>query len=591
MSKKLFFLFPILAILMIIGCALPVAFAAKESGLEVEYTVPVTNCNVGEKVKLPEVVAVSPDRVSSITLSVKKPSGAEAPVKANAFFADEAGEFKVYIVVVGVNGDSNTEFYSVNATVADYPFLVNAPYVPDVYLSGKTYKVPVAKFVDYTGSAPVDVEYRVEYHDEAGKVSAVNGTFVPTVLSSGNKVKLKYIAEKGGKQNTVTYEIPVMIADGKDEAGYTVYDYANLFYSQGAGVVSVSDKGVELSASQNAKFYFANALNASFKFEFLSVQGFNSFGGVRAVITDALDKDVSISLTVKRTDAPRTTTLVLNDEQSYTANGSFNDLIGGVKFEFNNANCFVKDNTSANVCRITKTLNGDDFSGFPSKRVYLTFEIIDANVAYKLNVTQINSHYFSQDGYDGIPPFVVLEDYVKMDANVGDKVVVPAGFAADVVDANAKAYVTVTKNNVHVKDVNGTPINKLVADRVYEFVAEETGSYVIQYFASDESENVYDVGYYTVYVSDNESPVVTLKSSLKPSYTWGSTITIPEFDATDNGGVINSLVYVTGPLSGFKIVNPGDSFTFNAYGKYFIHYMIYDDFGNLALIDLTVEVV
>lgn len=591
MSKKLFFALPILAILMIIGCAFPVVFAARESGLEVEYTAPVTECNVGERVALPKVTAVYPDRVASVTLSVKKPSGAEATVKANEFVADEAGAFTVYIVVAGVNGATDTVFYTVTATVADYPVMTSTPYIPDVYLSGKTYAVPKAEFTDYSSGEPLSADYRAECTGESGSVTVLGETFVPAVSVGGNKIKLTYIAGKGDKQNSVSYDIPVMIAGETDAYGYPVYDYASLFYSHGGGIATVTDNGVELSATSDAKFSFANRVNASFKFELLPVKGFNSFGGVRVVVTDALDKNVSISLTVKKGDTDRTSTMVLNDGQGYSANGSLTDYNSGVKFEFNNVNCFIKDNLSANVCRVTECLNGEEFTGFPSKTVYMTFEIIETNVASKVNVAQINSHYFSTDGYDAIPPIVVLEKYVKNSVNVGETVVVPAGYAADVVDPNAKAYVSVTKGGAAVKDVSGTEIRKLSADKAYEFSAAETGEYVILYTAVDESENVYDVGYYTVYVTDDESPVLTLNTTLNSSYSWGSKITIPEFTATDNGGTVNTIVYITGPSAGYKVVKAGDSYTFTAYGKHYIRYMAYDAFGNVTVLTLTVEVV
>lgn len=70
----------------------------------------------------------------------------------------------------------------------------------------------------------------------------------------------------------------------------------------------------------------------------------------------------------------------------------------------------------------------------------------------------------------------------------------------------------------------------------------------------DKSGNTYDVGYYTVYVTNKTALAVSLKSSLKATYSWGETIVIPEAAVVDGA---ETLIYVTGPKTGYKIVRQG----------------------------------
>ena len=587
MRKKSLIILPVL-LFVTLFCALSLGFTKKGNDLEISYEIPKTESYVGERVDLPEIFTVHPDRVRDIVITVKSPAGEEIAVEENAFRASAAGEYKVYIVAIGRDGDTYTEFYSVNVSVAKFPVLTSEPNVPVMYLSGNVYAVPAAEFTDFNTATPTVTAYTAEYIDESGNASEVGDTFSPKVSVSGTKIRLKYTAKSSlDSENSVVYEIPVSIAEKSDEYGIPVYDYAEMFYCGGSGIAKMGEKGVQFAFSEPVKYDFANKVNASFKVELSSEQGVNGFDAVKVTARDAQNKNVALSFTVYKNADGANSSVVLNDGQAYAAGGSLADFKDGFKLEFDNVSGYVKDGKGNRICKVGQFYNGAVFDGFPSKMVYLSFEILQVSGNSKMNVVQINSHYFTSDGYDGIAPFVVLDGYVKTSYVLGDTIVIPKGNAVDVADPDAHAFVTVRKNNAVVTSTGGKAIDELSANAAYSIAASETGEYILQYTAVDKSGNIYDVGYYTVYVTNKTALAVSLKSSLKATYSWGETIVIPEAAVGDGA---ETLIYVTGPKTGYKIVQAGDSYKFESYGKYYIHYFVYDSFGNIGSIDLMVEV-
>lgn len=465
---------------------------------------------------------------------------------------------------------SCVNFYNVQAVADEEIFTSDSAAVTVAY--GE--KLVVPEIVDFTKKAVSSLDIRLY----------TGGSELKSGLSVGEEINL-YGEETG---------------EGTYILRYTVID---VFGGEHTKEIGITAKGKEFYAEIKIdKDYYAGdridlpdpemsgALYESHASEVRVNKYYRVEGGTKWLSADegfAVHSNAYVDLKYSVYADGANSSVVLNDGQAYAAGGSLADFKDGFKLEFDNVSGYVKDGKGNRICKVGQFYNGAVFDGFPSKMVYLSFEILQVSGNSKMNVVQINSHYFTSDGYDGIAPFVVLDGYVKTSCVLGDTIVIPKGNAVDVADPDAHAFVTVRKNNAIVTSTGGKAIDELSANAAYSIAASETGEYILQYTAVDKSGNTYDVGYYTVYVTNKTALAVSLKSSLKATYSWGETIVIPEAAVGDGA---ETLIYVTGPKTGYKIVQAGDSYKFESYGKYYIHYFVYDSFGNIGSIDLMVEV-
>ena len=141
----------------------------------------------------------------------------------------------------------------------------------------------------------------------------------------------------------------------------------------------MGEKGVQFAFSEPVKYDFANKVNASFKVELSSEQGVNGFDAVKVTARDAQNKNVALSFTVYKNADGANSSVVLNDGQAYAAGGSLADFKDGFKLEFDNASGYVKDGKGNRICKVGQFYNGAVFDGFPSKMVYLSFEILEVS--------------------------------------------------------------------------------------------------------------------------------------------------------------------------------------------------------------------
>ena len=84
MRKKSLIILPVL-LFVTLFCALSLGFTKKGNDLEISYEIPKTESYVGERVNLPEIFTVHPDRVRDIVITVKSPAGEEIAVEENSF--------------------------------------------------------------------------------------------------------------------------------------------------------------------------------------------------------------------------------------------------------------------------------------------------------------------------------------------------------------------------------------------------------------------------------------------------------------------------------------------------------------------------
>lgn len=568
--------------------------ASAVNDLEVSYEYVQSEALLGERVRFPQVKAVNPEFVQSITVAVKTPSGKTVFADDKYFVPEEEGEYKFFVTVKSYGEDVLIESKKLTVTKADYPVLASEPYIPEAFVSGEVYSVPSAKFVDYNAQTPADVNYTVKYVTANGADSVVSGTFTPTALVHGDKIKLIYTATSAitGKSNVLEYSVPVLVASLGAEDGTPRYAYEKLFYSENGAELSAGADGVRIGLTKPSSVIFANKISADFSLRLLP-EAANSFDNAVITVTDSENKDISVSLEIIKNGGLSTQSTLVVCGKSFTVSGSLLDLKDGIGLEFNNRSCYIKSDDGSDVAKITEADDGSSFSGFPSGSVYLKINVKTVNAASALLVNHLNKHYFDADGFDFVAPSVVQKTQLKKSAiYAGETIKVPAATSADVIDPDVTVTVSVKKEggSDFMRDVNGTPINNLVCDKDYYFVASEPGNYMVTYTACDASGNYYLTGQNLVYVWDGSAPKISINSAIPSTVKKGGKITLPSYQASDNGKY-TVMVYAVCPNSGYVMLDSGQSFTFTDKGTYYFHYCVFDEYFNFADVVVKTECV
>ena len=180
------------------------AIASQTNWLSVSYSNKQCETLVGQSVELPTVSPVYPDKVDRIYFSVESPTGKPVENDGVTFLAEEQGDYTVFVCVIGKDGNSYVESYSVTAIKSDKPVLSVKPAIPMAFLEGSEYTVPTATFIDYNTEVPTEVEYSVYLIDEFGSETLLSQNIIPTVSLHGAKIGLKYVATSLATAQTET---------------------------------------------------------------------------------------------------------------------------------------------------------------------------------------------------------------------------------------------------------------------------------------------------------------------------------------------------------------------------------------------------
>ena len=107
--------------LLVTGLFVVSVSAADVNWLAVKYENKQTRAFLGEKIVLPETKPVYPQKVASYFYVVESPDGKTVMVEDDDFFVEKEGTYKVYICVVGNDGSTYSEYYSVTAEKSSAP--------------------------------------------------------------------------------------------------------------------------------------------------------------------------------------------------------------------------------------------------------------------------------------------------------------------------------------------------------------------------------------------------------------------------------------------------------------------------------------
>jgi hypothetical protein len=594
----------VVALLFVLVLLLGGLFGGMTAGAEQQNDLAVrylhgkqTTAFLGESVKTAKATPVYPDKVDHVSYLVETPDGDTFAVENGKFTPEKAGEYVVHVCVVGNDATTYVESYVVSVTKSEKPIMTSAPVLPAAFIEGFAYRAPVAQFTDYNGATAKEVKYDVYYVDENGEETVVSDTFSPTISLHGEDIALKYVATSTvtGQTQEKWFNVPVLQALGEDEYGDTLYNYQNMFVTDGVSSTNISKDGCIFYGSNDFKVTYANLLKADgCGFGLASLKGMANFGTLRITITDSVDKNAYVTLDVSAIDE-NLSKIVVNSATTKTVNGSVLNTDTGFWFAFENDTLKLFDTTYTLITTVATTGSGEKFEGFKSNKVIVSVEAKSLIAKSALVIYEVNGQSFNIDyRYDRIKPFVATERELPIRYGVGDTIVIPKAYAIDIIDPTVRATVTVTDKatGMPITTVDGTVLDGVLAEKEYAFVVSAPSEYHVEYYAKDVNGRYTDIPSYDLLVRDETAPTLNVTSDIPSAVGVGSWINIPTFTYEDDYSTkeeMKTLVTISVPDGNYDTVQAGEKYTFDAVGVYHIRFTVIDAYFNMTTVEYVVE--
>lgn len=503
----------------------------------------------------------------------------EIPVKGNDIMGyylvpEETG---IYTIKAGYQDlIGNTNYYEYNLLVLKQskPAFKNDAELPQQFVQTVKYLLPE---LYATNTQKSEVLATVTIKDGTGERTYTYGSDVTFTPDINGKAIITYTAGA----NSISYSIPVISM--KNELNEI--DLNKYFEITGNGAKELQTAGMFISANGNGGIKMVQTqLARDLTFTVKPVNMPKDFNRFNVILTDSVDASISVKLTIDATNGP--VDLLVNGNLAHNDiyASVINDKIFTIKYDLL-TNSFLVDNNYS--CGIKKTVQGEDFNGFPSSRVIVSFEVEDCvNASSGIILTKINSQQINAGiKRDTVRPMIYLPqeygNYIRKEGSVID--IIPA-IAGDVLSPYTKVTFSVTFNGKAYVDENGKEFTNIDATKSgYKIVLSERGEYLITYSAVDWA-NVRVNLPIRLEVLDEKPPVITISGTIPTTVSAGK-IKLPIITATDNASEEkNIVIYATviDPYGNMQYV-VDRSFTVKYKGVYELIITAMDQEGNIAM--------
>lgn len=484
---------------------------------------------------------------------------------------------------------TDTASYSVTIAPATGPYIEDDIVLPAYFIAGAKYELPEKYGYTFENGEPVEMLCSISV--SSGTIDEDN---IFTVTSA-TSVTITYSLD----EEEIYRTIPVIgVGYGETDGGFMPQNY---FIHDGfTAVVNNSDIQYTISGSSSyvedgsASLSFINAIQAKdLLLQFTVGAEESGYEQLTIWLTDSENSDIALKLTFINTGG--SSNFLLNDTDLYTGLSS---VFGSTSSGFS-----VSYTESSNLLNYTSSLGvypqydyyGNAFNGFPSGKVYLTFELegIDGSSVAGIRIGTINNQGFgtslAEEGDLRAPEVIFTR--ITGERTVGDTVTLPAAFAADVLDPYVDCTLTVYYNNQPVSDVNGLLLQNVDPTVEYTILLSEFGSYRIAYTVSDGNGNTLTSGHqYVINVNDVQPPEVVI-GSYSSNVSVGSSVTAAEVtlsdDNTDPAEIILR-IYLYAPDGTVTNITESGSFTAETSGIYKVYYHATDAAGNVNIVGYSI---
>lgn len=551
----------------------------EKDSLSATVLTPSGSCLAGEKVKVSDISVNNYCGKTSYTVKAMEKNGKAEYVCENGYFAPEyAGEYSIVYTVKDYNETATAE-YAFNVSANSTPKFSETPSFNKYYLKDCPYALPKAYAVSYLNGSPENIGYTVKLDGVA-----LSGTDKISFLSEGNHL-IEYVADNGEKTETLSYNI-VCVDVGFTEYGDEIRaeDY---FYPNGVTTSATANGVVVETESNGASTEFITAIPArllTVDFTLGVKNGSeiskNGFSVLNIYLTDTVcDKKIKFTLTKNGEDAS-----VLSDSTGKKIKTSANFTDGErivFSYDDNIKGCTVN---SSDCLTVTETESGENFDGFGSSDVLVSFEFNEVSNSSAIKVLSIDNQVLSNSRGDGVSPNVILEQYVGGEKVIGDKVVIPRAFVCDILSPLLKVNYSVTApDGKPVVSSDGVILDKNNAkfDKTYGFEINQVGNYIVSIQAIDYFENQTMSFSYAIVVVDSQKPKIKISTETQNAKP-GETVKVREVEVSGNDDN-EVLIYSLSPEGVLTAVKDGE-FKIESIGVYKVYYFTYDKAGNMSYV-------
>ncbi len=558
--------------------------------LEISLSQSEGSALTGTYVTLPQATVVGAHGTYSVTVKAIL-NGEEGIIEGNQFRPMQAGAYTVSYTAKDFTGQTATANYALLVNVSDKPVFMDEVVMPRYMIGGYEHKLPILPAYDFhKNGAAVDTEIWIKEGDNAER--KIDGNFfTPALSDSPYDLTVTYLAK------TVT---------GEERKSYTVPCYS---YKVGEGAeknkMFVVDEGITADyaslrgSTQYAYFFTSGTQGESKSIEFVNAVYANGFASnfsllaesanykkLNVYLTDAVDSSLQIKVSYFLDGEG--VRVAINDGTQYATSYEQSDL--SLQFD-NQDSAFLLDGGSSKYA-VTTTLQGLPFSGFTSKKVYVTYEMegIEGNAGLVVNSINGQNLTNSTSERSLVEAEVVLNGSYTSRAALNTTMKILSGVCMQVSAPYATATVTVRSPQGEVLIASdGTRLEGVSIDEEYAILLSEYGSYEVEY-AIVGSE---DVTSYFITVVDGVAPEIAYKTMPKQSYSLGETMQIAAIgvdNLTDSENM--EVIFVMETPAGLCKYLGADSveYRFRKVGTYRVRAFTSDEYGNYGYHVTTIEV-
>ena len=256
-----------------------------------------------------------------------------------------------------------------------------------------------------------------------------------------------------------------------------------------------------------------------------------------------------------------------------------------VNYDYENKSIIFADGDKEHVVNINSYLDGSEFKGFSSGKVYVKVLMNDIQGESWLNLETFAAEYVSDSTADRTKPKFIFEtsimDVIAYTTDINQIVTIKKYLTFDLFDEDTKTYLQII-----------APDQTLVVDNVemltdYEYKVEQYGIYEL-IFKFVDSSNQTRTFMGIIQVIDRVAPTVKELPDFDTTVKLGETYNFPSVQFEDNvSEELTEWVYVS--YGNFqKALAKNDKYTFSEKGVYTIKYCVADGMGNRTVVVYTI---
>lgn len=525
-------------------------------------------------------------------------------VKDKAFFADKSGTYTVKIIATDYLGQTDSVSYTVEIANGDRPVYLEKPILPRYFISGKTYELPKVMFYDYTSGDGnrKEIVPKIAYRDTFGLKQAVGREITPVVDDIDTTFDIIYYTESPTAEGNLVFN-DLRIVNINDNSGKEGrYDFAKLLVGDNFNVKKDTAHST-IYFEEDIQFDYVNALLAEgMAIEFRGVDNMSFYNEITLTYTDSLNADEEIKFIFTPNEVGNRTLVYLNDYSAIPYEISQSMISGADSIEFLinvDAKTFKYDKYSASTPAIETYVNGEEFNGFSSGKVYVRMNVNGVVAESALDIVSIGGQLIAKGSRDNDAPRHSISGSYLGYKTFGDIARIPKALMGDTIDPSVKGYVTVyaPENENGIKTIvsskDGVYLKNVPCDRDYFVELTVYGDYEVVFSAQDDAGNEIDPmsTFYKISVKDLVAPTIKLNSSAPKTGKVGSKITIPSATAFDAvSGNCKITIYMNSSKGVRYNLGSKRAFVPEEKGIYEVIYVATDASGNMASKSIKINV-